>query len=362
MGNSWSHDCDCASYEPATIYAASKLNDSLASLDLDMIDPNPDVAGVGVVVVAVLTSIATVLCSLALLAFKGHHLFTKDDEQIRKHVEDNLVTAKAGFESLLLTFSDQQLVIVMATTISALIPNVWCDLSSYHVNILCYLAAMAFITHLSSLVVQSHYFRYKLLGLFRSALIISNVALTGYLANVRSAKYFPTKSGQALQAVPATCLLHDNSTVFDQKDLGNLTEQDRTALIQFAVLCVCLLLSFAVAIVHSRHIVNKGRHIGLQKVSFVCCVAVVVACTIILGIILQKLFELRTWMIYDAHLIDNAAEENELGFGQVTPIILVVVTSVYTASTAISDRLNGRQLDKPATRPQGWSENGYSKA
>lgn len=203
-------------------------------------------------------------------------------------------------------------------------------------NVVCYTAVLAIVTHLGSLVTQSHYFQYRAVGTFRAIMILITVVLTSLFANKRTSEYFPVTSDSQLQAAPAACLINNNSTLWDNLTDDNKEVVANSGVIEFYLLLICYVLAIIIAAIHSRHIVHKGRHVGRQKVSWFLCVAVIVACVIILGITLSRLFKLRSWMIKDSKLLTDGNTENEWGFGQLLPMFLFVVMTIYALLGAVS--------------------------
>ncbi|KPM46425.1 hypothetical protein AK830_g123 [Neonectria ditissima] len=344
MGGFLSTECDCT----GTI-----INETAKSITLAPTDANPDIAGIGAISAAATTAIITAIASIFLLGLKGFNLFSKSPEQIQQKAQENKTTLRHIAEAVLLTLSDQQLVIAPATLVTAGLKGNWCSLSAYHMNIVSYCAVLAIVTHLGSLVTQTHYFQYKAVGSFRAIMILCTVVLTAMFANNRTSTYFPTDKSN-LQAGLAACLVSNNSTLWD-----NITDAEKTVVtssgvIEFYFLCASYLVSLAIAFVHSRHIVHKGRHVTRQKVSFVLCVLVVLICIIILGITLHRLYTLRNWMINDSKLLNEGDSENEWGFGQLMPVFLLVVMTLYALLGAISDYWQERPLyhEKNPTRPE----------
>ncbi|KAH6974216.1 hypothetical protein BKA56DRAFT_93221 [Ilyonectria sp. MPI-CAGE-AT-0026] len=334
-------NCDCSGIS---------INETANSITLSATDANPDISGIGVIAAACSTAIVTAATSIFLLVLKCIHLFRNTPEQVQARAAENKSEPRHIAEAMLLTLSDQQLVIAPATLITAGLEINWCTLSAYHMNIVCYTAVLAIVTHLGSLVTQSHYFQYRAVGTFRAIMILITVVLTALFANKRTSKYFPVTNDSQLQAAPAACLVNNNSTLWDNLTDGDKEVVTNSGVIEFYFLLASYILALIIAAVHSRHIVHKGRHVGRQRVSWVFCVAVILICVIILCMTLYRLVNLRNWMIKDSELLTDGDTENEWGFGQLLPIFLFGVMTLYAVLGAFSDYMQEKPLYKEKGR------------
>ncbi|KAK7418606.1 hypothetical protein QQZ08_011190 [Neonectria magnoliae] len=233
-------ECDCT---------GTVINETANSITLAPTNVNPDIAGIG----------------------------------IQQRVQQNKTTLRHIAEAVLLTLSDQQLVIAPATLATAGLKGNWCSLSAYRMKIVSYRAVLVIVTHLGSLVTSTYYFQYKAVGSFRAIMILCTVVLTAVFANKRTSTYFPTNR-RNLKAGLAACLVSNNS---------EKTVATASGIIECYFLCVSYLISLIIAFVHSRHIVQKGRHVTSQKISY------------------ALLYTLRNWMINESKLLNEGDPENE---------------------------------------------------
>ncbi|KAF7556787.1 hypothetical protein G7Z17_g1089 [Cylindrodendrum hubeiense] len=335
-----SSSCDCSGVS---------INETANSITLSATDANPDIAGIGAILAACFTAILTAITSIVLLLIKAHSLFRTSRERIQARAAQNKTELRHIAEAVLLNLSDQQLVIGPATLITAALETNWCSLSAYHMNIVFYCAILAAVTHFGSIVTQSHYFEYKAVGTFRALMILMTVGFTAAFANKRTSTYFPTNNS-SLQAAPAACLVSRNSTVWDQFTDENKTVVTNGGFFEMVALFVIYLIAIIVAGVHSRHIAHKGKHVTRQKVSWGFSVFVIIMTLTLLILTLTRLWKLRSWMINDSNLLTDGETENQWGFGQLLPMLLFVVMTIYALMGAISDYWQEKPLYKEKGR------------
>lgn len=185
---------------------------------------------------------------------------------------------------------------------------------------------MAIITHMASLMAQSHYFQSRLLAGVRISLMIVTFVLFGLFITNRTLGNFPLDPGPQ-QTLLATCFTSKNSTIVDQiADIFEPGKSVSRGLWEYAVLCIFWIAAVVAALFHSAHIERKWQHVTSQRWSFGCCLLTVLLCFGLLGYTWHYLVELIDSMQRDDRL--TSRDETKWGFGQLVPVFLLLVTVV----------------------------------
>ncbi|KAH0562199.1 hypothetical protein GP486_003100 [Trichoglossum hirsutum] len=186
-------------------------------------EPNPDVAGVGVLYaffsvacLALATSATYLILQLTkFMKFTGMSAGVKDDEDRSTY----RTTWADIFEAIILSCSDQQ-VFTSGAYALALRYAQGCSISAYHYNIVANMMLITCATHLMSVTVVSQYWKHKLLAIFRTLLISGLYIVTALLLTNQNAGLDlrwptdPPKAGDddTLLVLPAACFQGDKST------------------------------------------------------------------------------------------------------------------------------------------------------
>lgn len=190
---------------------------------------------------------------------------------------------------------------------------------------------MSIITHLGSLVIQTHYFRNPLLGGLRMFLILTTFILTGWLFGIRNTGNFPVEKVPEV-VIPTACFsANTTNIVAELTDAVSSGKKLSSGLIQFIFLTICCILAIIMALMHSHQVRHKHAHLKRQRVSFVVRALVLLMCWGILIWALFEMFRLKTWMQQSVWIEDQ--DETKLSFGQLVPLFLILL-GLYAVAEA----------------------------
>ncbi|KAK8026192.1 hypothetical protein PG990_004015 [Apiospora arundinis] len=177
---------------------------------------NPDVAGIGIVGVFVATTCFALFISALDVLWQTLKTcgYKKTRSEVEKLSQPDRVSVSNILQSMVLSCSDQQ---VFTGAAYALTLRYWqgCTISAYHYNVVANMMLLSCATHLMSVTIVRHYWRYPVLAAIRVACITGVFIVTGLLmvnqnADDRSDLLFPTKIPEAntttsLLFLPAAC-------------------------------------------------------------------------------------------------------------------------------------------------------------
>ncbi|PSN63410.1 hypothetical protein BS50DRAFT_591561 [Corynespora cassiicola Philippines] len=160
-----------------------------------IVQANPDVAGIGVILGFLATTSLAFLIALTVL-FLDHYdgfmttcrkVFTKNKEEYVTNVDGPYWRSPLFWSKVLsknlLAFSDTQLLTGLAIQFTAMLLH--CELTVYHFQIVTELAFLTTVTHLLTVVVLRDYFvKNRWINLPRILFMLANLALLGYTSFV----------------------------------------------------------------------------------------------------------------------------------------------------------------------------------
>ncbi|KAI9771578.1 MAG: hypothetical protein M1839_002771 [Geoglossum umbratile] len=202
----------------------------LGNLTHGEFEPNPDVAGVGVIyaffsVACLALSISALYLLLQLTRFMKFTGMNTSGSQAQEGTGDGdgssyRTTWADIFEAVILSCSDQQ-VFTSGAYALALRYAQGCSISAYHYNVVANMMLITCATHLMSVTVVSQYWKHKLLAVFRTLLVTGLYIVTGLLLSNQNAGLdlkWPTSvpkknETDTLLVLPAACFQGENSTL-----------------------------------------------------------------------------------------------------------------------------------------------------
>ncbi|KAF2682878.1 hypothetical protein K458DRAFT_56781 [Lentithecium fluviatile CBS 122367] len=160
-----------------------------------IVQANPDIAGVGVIIGFLSTTCLAFLVAISVLFLDRYekivNLFRRNitkNEDVYEHDEKEAYWRSPTFWSRvlsknLLALADTQLLTGLAIQFAAMLRH--CDLSIYHFQIVTELAFLTTVTHLLTVVTLRNYFvKYKWINMPRIFFMLGNLALLGYTSFV----------------------------------------------------------------------------------------------------------------------------------------------------------------------------------
>jgi len=233
----------------------------------------------------------------------------------------------------LVMLSDQQIVLSMATSLAAL--KLWCEFSTYHLNLIHQWLIFCTITHTNALLVHCDYFNPKKAPatILRMILILVHIALAGVVlfANGQDmGTWSPTIGDMTpLQMLPAQCFFQNATMPSSLKtaELGwNGTGiTGRWLFFASVALIVCGMVSFIIDGIGKLAKQDFRKNLP----SWIIRTGLLIINLVIGVIVMRATVDLRRWMIDNEWVEDGS--ENKLSYGQCVPIFLslFLVISVF---------------------------------
>ncbi|ETS80884.1 hypothetical protein PFICI_08413 [Pestalotiopsis fici W106-1] len=213
-------DCNLTTYNSSSSSNGTLVFKSIGGAEKGHVEPDPDIAGIGILGVfvgvtafAMLISIADVLRQIQ-KTFKWKRMSPKEYKRTLTDI----------FEALLQSCSDQQ---IFTGAAYALTLRYWrgCSITAYHYNIVANLMLLTCATHLMSVTIIRNYWKFPLLALARVLCVSGVFVLTGVLMsnqNAQSSAPFPTgvpsedtiENGSAMY-LAAACFQSEDSHLTD---------------------------------------------------------------------------------------------------------------------------------------------------
>ncbi|KAI9772342.1 MAG: hypothetical protein M1840_001091 [Geoglossum simile] len=214
--------------------AQCRVNCNATDVILQGFEPDPDVAGIGVIfaffsVALLALSMSAIYLILQLTKFMR---FTGVNTLMGRRQEDMCAEDRSStqttwpdiFEAIILSCSDQQVFTSGAYALTLRYAR-GCKVSAYHYNIVANMMLVTCATHLMSVTVVSQYWKHKLVAVFRAILITLLYIITGVLLSNQGAgselpwpTAVPKNNSDASLGLPAACFQSGNSTLV--KTLG----------------------------------------------------------------------------------------------------------------------------------------------
>ncbi|KAK3368322.1 hypothetical protein B0H63DRAFT_514964 [Podospora didyma] len=282
------------------------------------VGPDPDIAGIGVFASFALAFFGSQVAALVI------HILEVDEINEKRQKHQSVGRLHHVLNTLLVGWSDQQIVLGLATSIATL--KQWCNLSMYHLNIIQQWLVFCSVTHANALLVHSQYFKWKnwLASTLRALLLIAHICLTSviFFKNIDRVDdhWWPSIGNQTpLQIMPSSCFFEgaNRSSTLHTTNLG-YQETGTNGLVLFGACIALVLISLVTTI---RHAFEYKRLIWWVR-------QVLLVGNAALGLFVAvKTIQLRDWMWDNKWLTpdDETPEENpeeKLSFGQWVPLLM----------------------------------------
>ncbi|KAK4198908.1 hypothetical protein QBC40DRAFT_177673, partial [Triangularia verruculosa] len=219
-------------------------------------------------------------------------------------------------DTILISWSDQQIVLGLATSIATLYH--WGSFSTYHFNIIKQWLVFCTITHANALLVHCEYFgdKRKWLNRLRGALMSIHTVLTIYVffkdGNFNIIPGLANKT--PLQILPARCF-------FTNASRGETLETIRQSTTEYGSLILLLTAFILLLFGLGSLIVRLFSKRTARQVSWVLRQLGLSGNLIVGAYVTSKICYLRIWLT-DEQLIDD--EEHTYSYGQFVPILMSI--------------------------------------
>ncbi|KAF7513525.1 hypothetical protein GJ744_008819 [Endocarpon pusillum] len=357
-------------------------------------EPNPDVAGIGILFAFFSVAALALLISLIYLLLQTTKFmhFTGVDTWVQHEVHQLQETSEAQerhsyrttwadiFEGLILSCSDQQVFTSGAYALTLRYAQ-GCKISAYHYNIVANMMLITCATHLISITVVSQYWKHKMVAAFRIALITGLYIVTALLLSNQNASeelVWPTETPRqnetdTLLVLPAACFQSEKGntgktfgdTFSDADHLGNMAIRKSTPsksrivgwnffilmILWYGAVIIAEVWRFWLSWYLRRKVHNRFPKLTawirttdkwIKRFFWVYQFAGTSFCIVAITKTFLYIWSLRSWMNNSPWLRkeqDETNPENDAtSFGQLVPLLLTLLT-VFTALQLIGDKL-----------------------
>ncbi|KAK3955724.1 hypothetical protein QBC32DRAFT_22879 [Pseudoneurospora amorphoporcata] len=311
--------------------------------ELQYLEPNPDVAGIGTVVGFGISFIASTLLAIIIHSFECHEIFgqgRKSDHE--KH------SAKHWWhiaDTILISWSDQQLVLGMATSIAAL--KTWCSFSTYHLNLIGQWLVLCSVTHANALLVHCKYFHGKRLladGL-RVITILTNLILSGmvfFVSRSVGGKGMPSVADHTpLQILPAQCFFKNAILSPGLKLVDGYDQYSHPNGQALFLMSLLILIGAGLSMAAHRW---RGKGARKSRWSWVFRTVMLLANIGVGFASLVSSVELRNWMHENGWMEDTS--ELEWSYGQFIPALLGLLVVVSLLENVFDELPDRKSMDQ----------------
>ncbi|KAH8899790.1 hypothetical protein GQ53DRAFT_709016, partial [Thozetella sp. PMI_491] len=360
--------------------------ESMGGVAKGQFQPDPDVAGIGVLGAFVaVTSLSLFFSLISTIWWLSKHVFKikarySEEEKLKRRWQ---LSVTGLCETLVVTCSDQQVFTGLAYAIT-LRYSKGCQISAYHYNIVANMMLLTCATHLMAVTISRHYWEHILVALIRIVITAGVYLATGImLSNQGSgANSFPTEIPQfnttdSLMFMQAACFQTDASHLlaavessvssFDaakQALFGNQIHGWNQYLVMVLFYFLALLVGLGRFITYGAK--KEGKRAGVGSWARRTCAPLFrqkwigrLLYTIYLagGIGISTwtvaesalyILNLRKWVNASGWLALNNGknpEDDPTTFGQLVPLLLIALT-VFSMMQVISERLTFRRMIK----------------
>ncbi|KAK4234416.1 hypothetical protein C8A03DRAFT_37805, partial [Achaetomium macrosporum] len=343
---------------------------------------DPDIAGIGVLGAFLCVTAASLLLSIASIAwwlaknvFGLVNRITREEKSLK-----NWQLSIAGIiEALIVTCSDQQVFTGGAYAITLRYAKA-CSISAYHYNIVANILLVTCATHLMAITVARHYWKHPFVGVLRIAVTSLLFVITGVLLANRDSESnrFPTevpddKDKYSLMLLPASCFQGGHLTLADEVEktlkVGSAKAFFSGQLHGWPNYVIMFLFYLIAVAMSLGRIIRRGTGRDGKRKKFIHWLKRVFpfffrikrffyflfGCYLLAGIAISTwtvataaiyVFQLRWWVNNSGWMqfSNNQNPENDPStFGQLVPLLLMSLT-VFTFLQIVSERIHARRL------------------
>ncbi|CAM1502541.1 Fc.00g045250.m01.CDS01 [Cosmosporella sp. VM-42] len=299
---------------------ANFTNSSKNSNSLDLlsfVEPDPDIAGLGIFWPFALAATISAVVALIIGAFELCEI-------IYDHKRHSATGWWRALDQFLVGWSDQQIALGIATCAAAL--TFKCDISNYHMNLITQWLVLSMVTHTNALLVHCGYVsrQYRHVGFIRLFFVIGFIVLVIFVQVLaRGTRFYPDVGNLSpLQILPVPCFYVNATVPPVLKSVPGWGDSTATSGSLFIIATIIAFLAWTSVLLHlcmpRRCLISWGARATLWLVNFVLAI-----------IAIKITWDLRSWVHTSGFMESEATtgenDESTWSYGQMIPVVITAL-------------------------------------